>query len=135
MPEILLGEILTWSTERPAWQRDALRRIFSLGQLGPDDIEEVVALCKGDRGLSEAKRARPLTEEHLAIKGGGSDPVTIVSITHNHGVNALAPNQTLTFGANLTVVYGQNTAGKSGYTRILKRACRSRFTEEIWETS
>ena len=52
-------------------------------------------------------------------------------VTHDHGVNALAPNQTLSFGPNVTVVYGQNTAGKSGYTRILKRACRSRFTEEI----
>src|SRR5207253_936260 len=28
-------------------------------------------------------------------------------------------------------VFGLNAAGKSGYTRILKRACRSRFTEDI----
>jgi hypothetical protein len=72
-----------------------------------------------------------VSEEHLAIKGRSSDPVTLVSVTHNHGANALAHDQTLTFGPNLTVVYGQNTAGKSGYTRILKRACRSRFTEDI----
>src|SRR5207249_8442659 len=59
------------------------------------------------------------------------DPVTLVSVTHNRGVNALAPDQTITFGENLTVVFGLNAAGKSGYTRILKRACRSRFTEDI----
>jgi len=35
------------------------------------------------------------------------------------------------FGPKLTVVYGTNAAGKSGYTRILKRACRSRGTENI----
>ena len=74
MPDELLGEILLWSTERPAWQRDALRRICSPSQLSPNDIEEVVELCKAARGLTEAKTARPLTEEHLAIKGTGSNP-------------------------------------------------------------
>src|SRR5207245_5511131 len=71
------------------------------------------------------------TKEHLAIKGEGIDPVTLVSVTHNRGVNALASDQTITFGTNLTVIYGPNAAGKSGYTRILKVACRSRFTEEV----
>ncbi|MCU7879172.1 MAG: hypothetical protein KZQ66_19395 [Candidatus Thiodiazotropha sp. (ex Lucinoma aequizonata)] len=34
-------------------------------------------------------------------------------------------------GKNLTVVYGDNAARKSGYTRILKEACQARGTEEI----
>ena len=53
------------------------------------------------------------------------------SLTHHAGVNALAQNQTIEFGPGLTVVYGANAAGKSGYTRILKRACRARGAEEI----
>jgi hypothetical protein len=57
--------------------------------------------------------------------------VSITSVTHHHGVNALAAEQTVAFGQNLTIVYGQNAAGKSGYTRILKRACRSRGVENI----
>jgi energy-coupling factor transporter ATP-binding protein EcfA2 len=72
-----------------------------------------------------------LANDHLAIKGAGTEPVSLVSVTHHRGVNALAPEQTITFGTNLTIVYGPNAAGKSGYTRILKRACRSRSTEEI----
>jgi ABC-type hemin transport system ATPase subunit len=43
----------------------------------------------------------------------------------------LAPNQTITFGPQLTVVYGNNGAGKSGYTRVLKAACRARAAEAI----
>src|SRR5262245_38006897 len=35
--------------------------------------------------------------------------------------NALTPNQTSTFGPTLTVVYGANAAGESGYTRTWKR--------------
>lgn len=52
-------------------------------------------------------------------------------MTHHRGANALAAEQTITFGQHLTIVYGQNAAGKSGYSRILKQVCRSRFTEPI----
>ena len=46
-------------------------------------------------------------------------------------MNALARDQTIEFGPSLTIVYGANAAGKSGYARILKRACRARGAEEI----
>jgi hypothetical protein len=46
-------------------------------------------------------------------------------------VNALAEDQILKFGPNLTVVYGDNAAGKTGYIRILKSACRARGQEQI----
>lgn len=36
------------------------------------------------------------------------------------GVNRLAKNQTLTFSKNLTVIFGENRTGKTGYGRILK---------------
>ena len=64
-------------------------------------------------------------------KTAGSTPVSLVSIFHHRGVNALAENQTLIFGPNLTVVYGDNAAGKTGYIRILKSACRARGQEQI----
>lgn len=36
------------------------------------------------------------------------------------GVNKLARNQTLNFSKNMTVIYGENGTGKTGYGRILK---------------
>ena len=63
--------------------------------------------------------------------GGAALPVSLESIFHHSGVNALAGGQTLRFGPNLTVVYGDNAAGKTGYIRILKSACRARGREEI----
>ncbi len=131
MQSSVLDEILEWSKERPSWQRDALRRIFATPGITARDLNDLVDLCKAVRGLAEPQKRQPLTSEHLAIKREGTAPVSLVSVMHHHGVNALAPEQTITFGANLTIVYGTNAAGKSGYTRILKRACRSRSTEEI----
>ncbi|MCK4497197.1 MAG: AAA family ATPase, partial [Candidatus Aenigmarchaeota archaeon] len=61
----------------------------------------------------------------------GSDVVKLTYLTHHNGVNALAADQTIEFGPSLTIVYGDNASGKSGYSRILKRACRARGSENI----
>ena len=36
------------------------------------------------------------------------------------GVNRLAKNQTVNFAKNITIIYGENGTGKTGYSRILK---------------
>jgi len=47
-------------------------------------------------------------------------------------VNALAAGQSLTFGeSGMTIVYGENGSGKSGYVRILKSACRARLEKSF----
>jgi len=127
----VLAEILDWSSKQPSWQRDALRRLFTAGSLSSDDADELLEICKALHGLAKPKAAMFLEKEHLAIKEGDGKPVSLVSLTHHRGVNALALEQTVAFGPSLTIVYGQNAAGKSGYTRILKSACRSRSTEDI----
>ena len=127
----VLNEILQWSTERRPWQRDAMRRLVEKGQLDLDDVDDLTEICKSNHGLRARTQSRPLTDKQLPSTGWSVDPVSISSLTHHNGVNALAPDQTLEFGPHLTVVYGANAAGKSGYTRILKRACRARGAEEI----
>lgn len=131
MPD-LSADIFLWSILQPVWQRDALRRLFTTGDLSSADIDELVEICKGEHGLSSKKIVEALKIEHLRSRGAVSaKPVSLVQLTHHNGVNALAQEQTVSFGPHLTVVYGQNAAGKSGYTRILKRACRSRNVENI----
>lgn len=124
-------EILGWSQDRPAWQRDGLRRLVTNGELSEDDFIELTEICKSVHGLFDRRNSIPLAKEHLPDRSSGSPQVTLVSIFHRQGVNALAENQTLKFGANLTVVYGDNAAGKTGYIRILKSACRARGQEKI----
>lgn len=126
----VLEEILEWSHERPAWQRDALRRLVLNGYVSDADIQAVTEICKSAHGLSEPQRVTPLNADHLPDITAG-EPISLVSIFHHRGVNALAEDQTLMFGPNLTIVYGDNAAGKTGYIRILKSACRARGQEHI----
>lgn len=129
----VLETILGWSEDRPVWQRDALRRIVAKGRLEADDHEELVALCKQGRGgKAGAVKAVPLGKVHLPSNPGDGASVRLVSITDVSGVNNLAPEQTLTFEENgITIIYGDNGSGKSGYARILKRACRARYPGKI----
>jgi energy-coupling factor transporter ATP-binding protein EcfA2 len=127
----VLEEILAWSQDRPAWQRDALRRLLQNGQLSDDDVGVLTNICKSSQGLAEQPEIVPLAEEHIPQSASGMAAVSLVSIFHHRGVNALAEGQTLNFGPGLTLVYGDNAAGKTGYTRILKSACRARGPEEI----
>ncbi len=128
----VLQEILQWSKDRPEWQRDALRRLVTKDSLNNEDYEELGELCKAAHGLSE-KEIKPvlLDETHIAGRVSNSGKVNLRSVSHFRGVNALAENQKIEFGSNLTVIYGDNAAGKSGYTRILKSACKARGHEEI----
>lgn len=125
--------ILEWSQNRPEWQRDALRRIVAGGALQETDIQELVALCKKEHGDSTIQLvAKPLTQSDLPSNPGTGAAVALTAIAGVEGVNQLAPNQELPFEPKgLTIVYGDNGAGKSGYARVLKRACRARFPGEI----
>jgi energy-coupling factor transporter ATP-binding protein EcfA2 len=127
----VLQEIQTWSADRPTWQRDALRRLVMNGELGAEDIDALTAICKGEHGLTEKVAAQPLAKEHVPELGGAAQAVSLDSIFHHKGVNALAESQTLKFASGLTIVYGDNGAGKTGYIRILKQACRARGQETI----
>jgi len=126
-------EILEWSSNRPLWQRDALRRLVSRGELNDSDLAEFVLIAKEQHGLvdpsSPAPTAVPLAADHLPTSATG-EPVSLGAIKNVENVNALAPDQELAFQSQgLTVVYGDNATGKSGYVRILRKLCRARAAD------
>jgi hypothetical protein len=94
----VLHEILEWSRDRPTWQRDALRRLLVKGELDDGDIEVLVEICKSSHRLVEQTGATPLANEHVPDRMVGA-PVSLASIFHHRGVNALAEDQTLKFGS------------------------------------
>jgi len=49
-----------------------------------------------------------------------SQNISLTKLSEIKGVNRLAENQELDFSSNITVIYGDNGAGKTGYSRILK---------------
>lgn len=119
-----LQNIVAWSVERPMWQRDALRRLCGKETLDENDCEELLVIAKGDES-----NAQPLKAEHVPSPDAAYRTVNLKSIRDTDHVNALKPGENLSIekGNGITVIYGDNGSGKSGYARILKSACRARM--------
>ena len=118
-----LHDIVTWSKDRPMWQRDALCRLRNKKELEESDYVILLAIAKGDNS-----KVNPLDYGHVRSLKENSSTINLRSIENSENVNALVPGEKLTFekGNCITVIYGDNGSGKSGYARILKSACRAR---------
>jgi hypothetical protein len=116
-----LADILKWSADLPAWQRDALRRLCGQTELESADITALVTICKA------IDQAAPLDASHIRDPAASDAVVSLGALYGLSNVNALALGERLSFGkTGLTVIYGDNGAGKSGYARVLKQLCRAR---------
>ncbi len=130
----VLQAIIDWAADRPSWQQDAIRRLFSGAELSSTDFDDLYALLKIQHGIPdpENRAAQALTSDQVAAPQGADTLVQIKAVKNLRHVNALAESQRLAIApTGLTVIYGDNGAGKSGYSRVLKKACRARDQREV----
>ena len=130
---IILSEIQKWSEKLPAWQQHAVAVLYERRTPSADDLEDILALLQGSHGITDlvGREARKLTREQVAVPQADQPLVQLAAIKNLQYVNALAPGKTLSLApTGLTNIYGDNGAGKSGYTRVLKKACRARDQSE-----
>lgn len=126
-----IDDIIRWSDQKlQPWHRDALRRLACSGALGAADQAEFLAMVKQKAGLAVATAPPepvPLAKNHFSGAVAGA-PLKLVAIRNVQNVNRLAPAARIDFAPEgLTVVYGRNGSGKSGFVRILRTACRTRI--------
>jgi energy-coupling factor transporter ATP-binding protein EcfA2 len=123
-------ELADWAKTRHPWQQYALRRIV-IGQ--PFMQADVVKLADEIIANKYTKPATPALK--AADISGGSDPeatVALKCIRDLSNVNALLEAQELTFAeTGLTVVFGDNGSGKSGYARIIKDVASALHHQQI----
>jgi ABC-type dipeptide/oligopeptide/nickel transport system ATPase subunit len=130
----LLDDILAWTQTLPTWQQDAARRLFQKPEgLSDGDDAELYVLLKAAHGLPspEELAAVPLSRDHLPTSLPSGNTITLKAMRDLKHVNCIAPEQLLPFEPKgMTVIYGGNASGKSGYARVMKRACRARDQKE-----
>ncbi|MCC4620296.1 AAA family ATPase [Xanthomonas cassavae CFBP 4642] len=129
----ILQEILNWTKGLPEWQSDAVARLLAKQTLAMEDQNDLLALLKAAYGIPDPKdrKSKPLTAEQIPAPVQVTTHVELRAIKNMRHVNAIAENQHLPISASgMTVIYGDNGSGKSGYSRVLKRACRARDQSE-----
>lgn len=129
----ILQEIMKWSQGVPAWQKDAIARLYVKPVLSAQDFDDLYALLKSAHGIPDSKGRIPtqLAADQVAATQASDRLVQLTAIKNLRNVNALAEGQRLTINpVGLTVIYGENGSGKSGYSRVFKKACRARDQRE-----
>ena len=129
----IIQEIHAWSKGLAAWQQDAIARLYEDRVLGDDDLVELFALAKAEAGIPDpaGRQPRALQDAEVALPADPARVVQLLLIKDLAHVNALAHGGRLPIAQDgLTVIYGENGAGKSGYSRVFKHACRARDRRE-----
>lgn len=128
-------QLLEWAGNRTPWQQDALRRLALHGELTNDDLAALRLQIEQDAGLpvEDVPNPAPLTAEHLSDAAGNEPKTVLAALGPVRHVDRLAPDQPpLRFAVNgITLIYGANASGKSGYCRIAKQLCRSLSPVEL----
>ena len=122
-------DVLSWAKSMPWWQQKALARIIAGETIGEHDYEEIA------RSLFEEPESPPeggWFAQSLPPQATKDEPVCIVAVRELANVNSLAPGQELTFEpSGLTVVFGTNGSGKSGYARVISSMVGARHQKKI----
>ncbi|WP_454890516.1 AAA family ATPase [Sphingopyxis chilensis] len=130
------ASLLEWAAKQPDWTQDALRRHAKAPGFHLDEQEKaaVIARVRHAAGIAqdEDRSCVPLSAEHLALGHAAGPRTLLCSFGPVSNVGRLAKDQQLRFALDgLTLIYGDNGTGKSGYCRIAKKVCRSSTTEDI----
>ncbi|MFN6981402.1 MAG: AAA family ATPase [Brevundimonas sp.] len=128
--ETVAKAMAQWAAQQPLWKQEAMRRVLRRQHSENDVLDVAAALLAEPEDLPF--ELLPLLVEDFAVAHDGEIAEALLEISEVQNVNRLAPAQALKLGdIGLTVIYGHNGVGKSGYARILKRACGARDAEQI----
>jgi energy-coupling factor transporter ATP-binding protein EcfA2 len=114
---------------------DCLRRIAESPdrELSSEDFSAVVENVKYAAGLPDAKQEiESFTADHINNLSNDASRAVLTQIGPVRNIDRLAQDQKLRFSPNgITLIYGENGSGKSGYIRIAKKLCRSLKKDDL----
>ena len=115
------NEIISWAKSLPKWQQSIIRDILEGASFDAGKISDYAKLAINDSELADS------ILDGFNYGSSSSQVVSLTSVCELNNINNLQDNGELTFKpTGITLIYGQNGTGKSGYSRILKKCCRSR---------
>lgn len=128
-PRALLAK---WANAHDEWVRLLVSEVIATGRpVGDATIEKAYQLFRQEKAL--APRVLPAVAELNieARQDESAPPLTLTRLSEVHGVNALVAGEVIEPHEGLTILYGENGTGKTGYSRIFKALANSRTADTI----
>ena len=127
---MITDEIVVWVKSLSKWLQILALRVLNQQSLDKNFLEEVYCIFKKESGLLEGEMSHDI-EFSILISNKENCDIQWNSVGNILGVNRLESEKALEVGEKLTIVYGENGSGKSGYTRLLNNAFVSRGDKDI----
>ncbi len=128
-PRAMLAQ---WANDQDDWVRFIVGEIIKSGTpLSEAEVASAYELLRQEKGLDERtlQIVKPLAIDAAANET--APPLAIVKLSEVQGVNALVAGAVIEPHVGLTIIYGENGTGKTGYARIFKALAKSRTDGDI----
>ena len=114
----VLDFLWEWAEDKGNWAKLLLHETLTATDRLSDDTRKIIYRhFRKSIGLPEDIEDAPIEKPSASFSGHEIQLTKLANIT---GINRLSSNSEITFSPNLTVIYGENGTGKSGFSRILK---------------
>ena len=124
--------LVDWANEQDHWVRALAGAVLeSRSALNANVTDELYEVLLNEKNLVEGQ---PITVAPLECDleaGEAEQSLRLTRLSEVANVNALAADQKITFNPRMTVLYGENGTGKTGYVRVLKQLASVRTAEPI----
>lgn len=127
---MIADDISNWIVTLPKWQQKLSYLIMEKKHISAEELNGIYDVFKTETKLQSGKISEDI-EKVCNVNLENSPNVIWQGVGNLHGVNKLKSNSELNVSSGLTVIYGENGSGKSGYTRLLNNAFISRGDQDI----
>jgi hypothetical protein len=130
--QAVAAALTTWAKERRKWletlvfQATNFRRDLTDGEL--DVVYDILEVECGLKGSSSVPG--PVVQPTVRV-APGFQTLLLKELSELENINALVSGQRLIFHEKLTIFFGENGCGKSGYARVLKWIAGARGADEL----
>lgn len=129
---MIINEIVAWVKLQPYWMQVIADLILKGEVINEECLNNIYILFKKEfelmKGTIEKENFEFLSQND---EDEVREKMLWVSVFDTKGINALKEGESIKIGEQVTLIYGENGSGKSGYTRLLNNAFISRGDKTI----
>jgi hypothetical protein len=124
--------LVSWANDQDSWVRQLVSEVIVNGNgMMESQLDALYQIFLREKALAPgAMVAVPKLSDDASLLSVGSG-LYLTHLGNLKNVNALAEGQRIDFNSKLTIVFGENACGKTGYVRVLKKAAAVRTTENV----
>lgn len=124
--------LIDWANGSQEWVRFIVQVVLQERRpLSADEGQVAYAILRQEAALDPRELETVEMIASSEVEADTVEALTIKSLTHVAGVNALVEGNTIEPHEGLTVLFGENGTGKTGYARIFKALAASRSANPI----